>query len=65
MADLPEVAERLARWPDNGEPGQFVIQCSCGQWSSTGTVAEINAAAIQHDDSPWQNHVVSIYGRLP
>jgi hypothetical protein len=56
--------ERLGRWPDDGEPGRFVIRCSCRIWSATGTVAEIKAAARNHDDSPFRHHVVSIYGKI-
>lgn len=57
--------ERPGRWPDRDQPGRFVIRCSCGRWMAMGTAAEIDAAARQHDDSPWRHYVVSIYGKVP
>lgn len=52
-------------WPKPGDPGRFVVGCSCGEWEFTGNVAEVNAAAREHDDSPRRRHVVSVRGRLP
>ena len=56
--------ERMARWPAVGEPGRFEIRCSCQRWSFTGTAPEIHAASREHDDSPWRQHVVVIWGRV-
>lgn len=58
MSDL--MWEPCRTWPKADEPGIYRIACSCGKWEATGTVAEINVAAIWHDDSPWLQHVVSI-----
>jgi hypothetical protein len=56
--------ERLGRWPGQDQPGRFVARCSCRTWSAVGTVAEINTAGRNHDDSPGRRHVVSIYGKV-
>ena len=61
MGTVPPV-ERLGRWPDDDEPGRFVIQCSCRRWNAIGTVAEIQAATRHHDDSPFR--VVLIWGKV-
>ena len=62
-ADLPPV-ERLFRWPGAAEQGEFVITCGCLRWAYRGTVSEIGAAARAHDDSPWTNHIVGIWGKV-
>ena len=56
--------ERLTRWPEPGEPGTFVIQCSCERWACMGTAGVVATASRNHDDAPWRNHVVGIYGRV-
>jgi hypothetical protein len=60
---LPRV-QRLGHWPDKTELGRFVIRCSCMRWSFIGTAAEADVAAREHDDSPWINHVVTIWGKV-
>lgn len=47
-------------WPKPGTLGQFRVRCSCMRWELTGTAGAILKASRQHDDSPWQRHVVSI-----
>lgn len=61
-SQAPEI-ERLSRWPGLTEPGRFVIRCSCARWQFTGTAGQIREAARGHDDSPWRNHVVVIWGK--
>jgi len=56
--------ERLGRWPDAGEPGRFVVRCSCRRWTFTGTSGEIRTASRGHDDSPFRRHVVHIWGKV-
>src|ERR1700751_1422184 len=56
--------ERLIRWPALDEPGTFIVRCSCQRWSVTGTAREIADASRAHDDSPWRNHITTIYGRV-
>lgn len=54
---------RASRWPDPDDPRRFRIGCSCfggHGWKFEGTVAEINTASRDHDDSPGNKHVVSI-----
>ena len=61
----PEGAfERVIRWPAKGEPGKFLVRCSCEKWAVVGTAEEIEIASSRHDDSPFRNHVTMIYGRL-
>jgi hypothetical protein len=56
--------ERLIRWPRKDAPGRYVIQCSCERWARLGTAGEVIQASRRHDDAPWRNHVVTIYGRV-
>jgi hypothetical protein len=46
-------------WPPLDAPGRYRARCSCGR-SREGTAKEVDDWGRDHDDSPWQNHVVSI-----
>ena len=60
---MAETWERCMRWPDVDDGATYRVVCSCGRWEATGTVAEVNAASIAHDDSPWSHHIVSVRAR--
>ena len=62
--DEPVYPQPCGRWPTPDTPGTYRIGCSCGQWESTGTAAQIRRASLSHDDAPWQSHVVTIRERL-
>jgi hypothetical protein len=59
------VTETLCRrWPEKHAPGTYRIVCSCGRWEFTGTATEIHYAAIGHDDSPGDRHIVAIRSEI-